>query len=97
MTDKNNCKSPQMKRDGKVWLSGAHQVVLIIKSGKTWDEYFKEHKPRDKSWIKDGKKLELFEKKHKIEFDYCNEDEGVYFHYVNPSIWQKIKGFLFDR
>ena len=87
-----------MKRDGKVWLSGADQIILIIKSTMTWDDYFKEHTRReDKQWMKDGKKLEKFEKKHKIEFDYCNEDEGVYFRYLNPSIWYKIRSFLFDR
>ena len=87
-----------MKRDGKVWLSGADQIVLIIKSGNTWDEYFKGHKKRDvKTWLKDGKKLERFEKKHKIEFDYCKEDEEVFFRYLNPSIWFKIRSFLFDK
>lgn len=90
---KNNEISPKMKKD-KVFLSGGHQIILILKGNKNWDEYYKNNKNHDKSWNKDGKKLEQFEKKHKIEFHYCNEDEGITYTPICPTLWQKIKHFI---
>jgi len=83
-------KSPEMKKE-QVFLSGGHQICLIVKGNKTWDEYYKDNKKHDKSWNIDGKILEQFEKKYKIEFQYCKSNEEISFLNLKPSLWQKIR------
>lgn len=82
-------------RGDKVFLSGGHQVVLIVKGNGSWDEYYKKYcKRNDDSWKKDGEILEQFEKDNDIEFLYCKSSEEISFWDVNPSIWKRIKMFF---
>lgn len=86
-------QSPKMNRD-KIFLSGAHQIVLIVKGNNTWDEYYKKNRKYNDCWEKDGKILEQFEKDNNIEFLYCKSSEEISFWFANPSIWKKIKLFF---
>ncbi|MGI0057335.1 MAG: hypothetical protein ACREAK_08180 [Nitrosarchaeum sp.] len=93
MKQKIDEKSPEMKGD-KIFLSGGHQVVLIVKGNDSWEEYYKKQCKKDDSWEKDGKILEQFEKDNNIEFLYCKSSEEISFWVVNPSILYRIKMFF---
>ena len=82
--------SPQKKtKDGKIQLNACHQITLIIKGDSTWEQYFRKHKKRNASWMRDGKALQQYENDNNIQFYSCDDGE-LSFEDFNVSIWQKI-------
>ena len=70
---------PYFTKKGRISLSGGEQITLLIKSWSgSWREYFKDRREHGKrfshdqeltdSWIDGGKRLQEFERKHKVRF-----------------------------
>ena len=85
---------PYFTKNGQVCLNAPHQVVLIVKSSKTWLQYFRENKKKDSSWFKDGEKLKRFEKENNIEFHYCRDSQCLSFQEIETPLTQKIRNFF---
>ncbi len=68
---------PKFKKDGSIQLNGVHQITLILKGDKTWEELLREEdkrskkfKKRDESSYRSIEQLKIFEKENNIKFDY---------------------------
>jgi hypothetical protein len=82
--------TPYLKGKNKIGLSGGDQVQIMLKSWfGSWAKYIKHEEkslkrfPHKKAEIDQAKRLQAFEREHKIKFRY-NETDKVY--------WIALKG-----
>ncbi len=74
-------KPPIQLKDGTIQINAVHQVTLVLKDGKTWDQLLNDENKRsrkfkrvDESALRSIEQLRTFEKKNNIEFGYAKEN-----------------------
>ncbi len=74
-------RPPLMHQDGIITLNAPDQIRLILKEMKGgWENYFKSLSKKQKQTqdYKDAKRLQRYEKRHKIEFIVCGSEVKKY-------------------
>jgi len=66
---------PYFTPNGSIRLNACDQISLIVKGDDTWEQYYRRNKKYNECWEKSGKALEIFEKCHGIQFNYCDTNE----------------------
>lgn len=72
---------PKLNDDGTIQINATHQVTLILKGNKTWEQVLKEEHQRskkfkrtDESAFRSIEQLRKFEVDNNMEFGYCNNE-----------------------